>query len=71
MIVTLINNMGLFLIFAHVPNLGIRHSPEYITTALGGGFLRHIKDLLKTMGATLDIESKKGSGTTVSIIMGV
>jgi signal transduction histidine kinase len=30
-----------------------------------------IKDLLKTMGATLDIESKRGSGATVSIIMGV
>jgi signal transduction histidine kinase len=30
-----------------------------------------IKDLLKTMGATLNIESKKGSGTAVSIIMGI
>ncbi len=29
-----------------------------------------IKDLLKTMGATLNIESKKGAGATVSIIMG-
>lgn len=29
-----------------------------------------IKDLLKTMGATLHIESEKGVGTTVSIIMG-
>ncbi|MBL7723419.1 MAG: hypothetical protein JNK27_04685 [Chitinophagaceae bacterium] len=28
-----------------------------------------IKDLLKTMGATLHIESKKGEGTTVSIIL--
>jgi signal transduction histidine kinase len=29
-----------------------------------------IKDLLKTMGAALNIESKKGLGTTVSIVMG-
>jgi K+-sensing histidine kinase KdpD len=29
-----------------------------------------IKDLLKTMGASLHIESKKGAGATVSIIMG-
>ena len=28
-----------------------------------------IKDLLKTMGARLHIESKKGQGTTVSISM--
>jgi signal transduction histidine kinase len=30
-----------------------------------------IKDLLKTMGATLHIESEKGEGTTVSISMSV
>jgi hypothetical protein len=35
--------VGLFLIFAHVQNLIIRHSPEDITTAQGGGFLSHTK----------------------------
>ncbi len=30
-----------------------------------------IKDLLKTMGATLHIESKKGEGAMVSMTMGV
>jgi hypothetical protein len=36
--------MRLLLIFAHVPNLIIRHSLKDITTAKGGGFLRLTKN---------------------------
>jgi hypothetical protein len=35
--------MRLFPVVAHTANLIIRHSPKYITTAIGGGFLSQIK----------------------------
>ena len=40
--------MRLLLIAAHPTNLTIRHSPQYTTTAKGGGFLRYIKTLPET-----------------------
>jgi hypothetical protein len=36
--------MRLFPVVAHTANLIIRHSPKYITTAIGGGFLSQIKN---------------------------
>jgi type I restriction enzyme S subunit len=38
--------MRLFPVVAHTANLIIRHSPRYITTAIGGGFLSQIKILI-------------------------
>ncbi len=59
MIITFINYVGLFLIFAHVPNLIIRHSPEDITTAKGGGFLSHTKKSRKKRIAQIEIRYKE------------
>jgi hypothetical protein len=45
--------MRLLLIFAHVPNLIIRHSPKDITTAKGGGFLSLTKKAQKKIPVLL------------------
>jgi hypothetical protein len=62
--------MGLFLIFTHPTNLGIRHSPEYITTAKGGGFLSQIKMPPQKMRWHSDIDKQFISLKAIQVSVG-